>query len=168
VANSKVAPMVRKVLVVDDDPIIRNLMSTLLRRKGLIAAQAANGEEALTLLRNSRTRIVPGSLPMTSDFDLVLLDLMMPKVDGEGVIEWIRSDAPEMLRHVILVSAAGLERLQSIGVDCGGVLPKPFDPDMFYERVSQCLRGPHDHDVLGDPSLIAMLCLSTLLPMISR
>lgn len=128
--------MSRHALIVDDDPIIRNLMAALLRRKRVSSSQAVNGEEAITLLRDA--------LEHSADvpFDLIVLDMMMPKASGLDVVTFLESRHPEMLRHIIVVSAAGethLDQLRSRG--CGCVMEKPFDPDEFYKAVSRCMRG---------------------------
>lgn len=131
----------KKVLVVDDDPIIRNLISALLRRKGCVVSQAANGEEAITLLTNSRT-----SVDGQTEFDLILLDLMMPKVSGWDVLTFIEKTLPEAIKHVAVISAAGeaqLHELEKRGA-CGVALPKPFDAEEFYQKVAMCIRGPYD------------------------
>jgi CheY-like chemotaxis protein len=132
--------MLKKVLIVDDDPVIRNLIAALLRRRGFVAVQAANGEEALTLLASART---PGG---QSEYDLLLIDLMMPKLSGWEVLEYLQKSLPELIRHVVVISAAGeteLSDLKRRGA-CAVVLPKPFDVEAFYQKIGSCIRGPYD------------------------
>jgi DNA-binding response OmpR family regulator len=148
----------KKALVVDDDPIIRNLIGALLRRRGVAAAQAANGDEAMMLLR--------ASLDQTrrSEYDLVVLDLMMPKVSGWDVIRFIVDELPALKPHVLVVSATGdaaLEEIRAHGL--GAIIPKPFDADFFNEAVDRTVRrGP---DVDGDRIAFATLCLVTIAPL---
>lgn len=133
--------MQKRILVVDDDPLIRNLASTLLRRRNCSVAQAANGEEAIELLKASR------DTTGHSAFDLVVLDLMMPKISGWEVLTFISTEFPQLTRHIVIVSAAGamqLEKVQNFG--CGDVLGKPFEAEEFYRRISRCMRGPVDPD----------------------
>ncbi len=145
--------MEKKILLVDDDAIIRNLMAALLRRKGLTASQAANGDEAIALLKNSRD-----PTGARSEYDLVILDLMMPLATGQEVIEFIRTELPDMLRHVVVVSAAGEGQLSTLSrEELGCVLAKPFDTGEFYATIARCMRGPVDSQFPSVPSwLIAV------------
>ena len=129
--------MPKQALIVDDDPIIRNLTATLLRRKHIIAAQAVNGEEAIALLRSER-------LDGGSRFDLILLDLMMPKASGIDVLEFLRLEFPALLPHVIVITASAetsRERIEASGCRC--ILSKPFESEAFYRMVADCVRGGH-------------------------
>lgn len=129
--------MNRHALIVDDDPIIRNLMAALLRRKRISSSQAVNGEEAITLFRDALSK--GEDIP----YDLIVLDLMMPKASGSDVVSYVEEVRPAMLRHVIVVSASGENSLDSLRErGCGCVLQKPFDPDEFYKAVEHCLRPP--------------------------
>lgn len=158
----------KKVLAVDDDPVIRNLIAALLRRKGFLVSQAANGEEAITLLSNSRT---DGG---QTEFDLILLDLMMPKVSGWDVLVYIEQSMPEMLKHVAVISAAGEAQLRDLETRsaCRVVLSKPFDAEEFYAKVASCIRGPYDpnqfnSDDPGAPNHFqCLIALPLLLPIV--
>lgn len=113
------------VLVVDDDPDIRESIEELLRSDGLDAAVAANGEEALRVLGQRK-------------IDLVLLDLMMPVMDARQMVEEMRRreiDVP-----VVLLSAGrDLRRVsQELGLPA---VEKPFDLDELLERVRENLRS---------------------------
>lgn len=126
----------KKALIVDDDPIIRNLVSTLLRRRNFAVAQAANGDEAILLLRAS---VDSGGV---SEYDLVVLDLMMPKVSGWDVIRFIVDEVPGLAPHVIVVSATGepaLTQLRELAL--GALIGKPFDTNDFYAAIDGCTRG---------------------------
>lgn len=101
------------ILIVDDDPAIRKMLVEVLSLEGYPTETAANGREALEKLPRSGPRIV-------------LLDLLMPEVDGWGVMSALQGMPNERQRHkIILVSAwANLERARDLNAD--GTLPKPF------------------------------------------
>lgn len=101
------------ILIVDDDPAIRKMLVEVLSLEGYPTETAANGQEALDMLSTSAPRIV-------------LLDLMMPILDGRGVIAHLDSDPVARSQHkVILVSAfTNLESSRDLTVD--GTLAKPF------------------------------------------
>jgi CheY-like chemotaxis protein len=102
------------VLIVDDDPAIRKMLVEVLSLEGYPTETANNGREALEMLAKSGPR-------------LVLLDLLMPELDGRGVINQLSEDPPERQRHrIILVSAwANLEAARDLEAD--GTLIKPFN-----------------------------------------
>src|SRR6266550_330923 len=116
----------RLVLVVDDEPMLRHLLSRLLRMEGYDVMEAEDGQEAL--------EIVSGSEP-----DLVLLDVMLPTRDGIDVLGDLRrtSDVP-----VILVSALGDEADRVIGLKAGAddYVVKPFSAAELSARIESVLR----------------------------
>lgn len=101
------------ILIVDDDPAIRKMLVEVLSLEGYPTETATNGQEALDMLTPSAPRIV-------------LLDLLMPVLDGRGVVTQLEGDPATRARHkVILVSAfSNLETVRDLVVD--GTLPKPF------------------------------------------
>ncbi len=101
------------ILIVDDDPHIRKMLVEVLTLEGYPTETATNGQEALDMLSPSAPRII-------------LLDLLMPVLDGRGVMQSLVSDPTARAAHkVILVSAFGnLEAARDLAVD--GTLPKPF------------------------------------------
>lgn len=101
------------ILIVDDDPSIRKMLVEVLSLEGYPTETAANGREALEKLPKGGPRIV-------------LLDLLMPEVDGWGVMSALQEMPSERQRHkIILVSAwANLEQAQDLNPDSS--LPKPF------------------------------------------
>jgi len=115
-----------RVLVVDDEDAIRALVSRLLRREGLEIVQAADGREAIDKLDAER-------------FDAVVLDLMMPRVDGFGVIEHLIDTDPRMIEKVVVTTAypkaAAKERLHHLCC----ILSKPFDVDELVTVVRECV-----------------------------
>jgi|SRR6185437_10194053 CheY-like chemotaxis protein len=106
------------ILIVDDDPAIRKMLVEVLSLEGYPTETAVNGREALDLLARGAARVV-------------LLDLVMPVMDGREVMNELRGNPAERSRHkVILVSAiVNLEAAQDLEPD--GVLPKPFTVDQL-------------------------------------
>ena len=106
---------VPKVLIVDDDDGIRSLLSAVCKRVGYDCDNAEDGSVAIQKIKSS-------------NFDVVLLDLMMPKVNGYQVIEELR--AMEQRPEVIVVTAQGVKTTAGIGDGVvRAVIHKPFDLD---------------------------------------
>jgi class 3 adenylate cyclase len=116
------------VLVVDDDEANRNVLSRRLFRLGYRVIEAGNGREALEALD-------------ASPIDLVLLDVMMPEMDGYEVLER-RRDVPA-LRDIPVIMISALDQMESVirCVELGAedYLSKPFDPVLLKARVAACL-----------------------------
>ncbi len=114
------------VLVVDDEPIVRQVVATYLRQEGHPTLEAADGRSALDLIE----RAEPG---------LVVLDVMLPGIDGLEVCRAIRrrSDTP-----VIMLTARGEEADRIVGLDLGAddYVTKPFSPRELVARVRSVLR----------------------------
>jgi DNA-binding response OmpR family regulator len=117
---------VAKILVVDDEPNIREVVSLYLRRDGHSVSTAADGEEALKLYRQTEP-------------DLVVLDLMLPKVSGLEVCRRIQSDRRV---PVIMLTAKGEEedRIIGLGIGADDYVVKPFSPRELAARVEAVLR----------------------------
>ncbi len=103
----------RKILVVDDDPVIRDMMADILDFEGYSISVARNGHEALQLLRSAQ------------DF-LVFLDIMMPGMSGKELCTVLEADPQLRKRHIIVLMSAmdNLEEAASLQVDA--ILQKPF------------------------------------------
>jgi len=106
----------RKILVVDDDPVIRDMMADILEFEGYTISIARNGSEALQLLRSDEEY-------------LVFLDIMMPVMSGKELCALIEADPRLRARHrIILMSAMdNLEEASTLEVDA--ILQKPFVVD---------------------------------------
>jgi len=124
-----VPPQQKRVLVVDDEPTIRELVAEALRDAGFETETAANGVEALTRMQ----RWLP---------DVVVLDLMMPRLDGTGFTELMRLNPRIADVPVLLVTAAyGAEQAaQQIGAHAW--LAKPFELDALVDAVSGLAGAP--------------------------
>jgi two-component system response regulator ResD len=123
------------VLVVDDEPIVREVVATYLRREGHPTLEAADGPTALELIE----RAEPG---------LVVLDVMLPGIDGLELCRLIRrrSDTP-----VIMLTARGEEADRIVGLDLGAddYVTKPFSPRELVARVRSVLRRSPGHAGAG-------------------
>lgn len=141
----------RRVLICDDDPEMRYLLVASLRNKPLQIDQAHDGASAIELLRANR-------------YAVVLLDLMMPGVDGFAVLDAIDHEKDPPV--VLVVSGAGrtlLDRLDSRKIH--GVVKKPFDPIELAEVVASCaeLRGRGPFEVMAVATMVAGAPLIALL-----
>jgi len=117
------------VLIVEDDMAIRRLVRTVLLRQGYQVDLAGDGREAVAKLE-------------TTEYDVIILDLMMPNLDGFSFMSSMAQSAPERLKRVIITSAASPaminERLKGIPFD---LLPKPFDVNELITRVRGCINA---------------------------
>ena len=115
------------VLVVDDEPMVREVITSYLEREGYRVASVADGAAALRWLD-------------TGEPDLVVLDLMLPTVDGLSVLAQVRKTRTEL--PVIVVTARGEEPDRVLGLELGAddYVVKPFSPRELVARVSSVLR----------------------------
>jgi len=112
------------VLVVEDDIAIRRLVTTVLRREGLRVDMAADGLEAVLKLG-------------VSEYDVIVLDLMMPNLDGFAFMKTLGENDPSRLKHVVVTSAASPNVIAArMEGEPFFVLPKPFD----IGELARCVR----------------------------
>jgi two-component system, OmpR family, response regulator ResD len=119
-----------RVLVVDDEPMVREVLSRYLVRDGFDVEVAADGELALAAFEARRP-------------DLVLLDLMLPRLDGFEVFRRIRAQAPS---PVIMITARGdvTDRIVGLEIGADDYVSKPFSPAEVVARVRAVLRRGAD------------------------
>lgn len=114
-----------RVLVADDDDAIRALVVRLLRRAGYDTVEAADGQIAIDQLADG-------------PFDALVLDLMMPRVDGFGVIGHLIAEQPDMVEKTVVMTAfprsAARERLHHL---CQ-IVTKPFEIEELLTLVRDC------------------------------
>ena len=127
------------VLVVDDNEMNRDLLSRHLEKQGYLAVLAEDGRKALDVLKTRR-------------FDLILLDMMMPGMDGYEVLQILKGDAEYRDIPVIMLSA--LDELESI-VRClesgaEDYLARPYEPALLRARIGACLRRKRSEKALRD------------------
>ena len=127
-----------KILVVDDESRMRKLINDFLSRKGYEVIEASDGQEALDIFYEDK------------DINLIICDVMMPKIDGWEVLSEIReySKVP-----IIMLTAKSEERDELSGFDLGAdeYITKPFSPKILVARVDALLRRSN---VLGGEELI--------------
>jgi OmpR family response regulator RpaB len=127
-----------RILVVDDEASIRRILETRLSMIGYDVVTAADGEEALETFRNT-------------DPDLVVLDVMMPKLDGYGVCQELRkeSDIP-----IIMLTALGdvADRITGLELGADDYVVKPFSPKELEARIRSVLRRVDKTGMTGIPS----------------
>jgi two-component system, sensor histidine kinase and response regulator len=123
------------LLVVDDQAMNRDVLSRRLERQGHTVVTANNGKDALAIMRETA-------------FDLVLLDIMMPDMDGYEVLRHVKSDA--LLRHIPIVMISAIDEMQSvvrcIAAGAEDYLAKPFDPTLLQARIGACLDKKRSRD----------------------
>ena len=123
----------RRVLLVEDEKSIRDAVVAYLEREGFWVTPAADGEAALHAFS-------------LHNFDLIVLDLMLPKVSGEDVCREIRekSDVP-----IIMLTAKGEvdDRISGLELGADDYLVKPFSPRELIARIKVLLRRSHSNDV---------------------
>jgi CheY-like chemotaxis protein len=116
-------PSVNPILIVDDDQPTQQLLMALMRRNGFKTTVASNGAEAIAALGSSA-------------FSVVILDLMMPSVDGQAVLDFLAREKKTV--PVIVCTAAGPKRTNEIKSDLvKAVLRKPFDIDLLNDIVAR-------------------------------
>lgn len=122
-----------RILVIDDDLAIRVLLQAVLKRMNFDVELAEDGAVGLEKLRHDPS------------YDLILLDLMMPRVNGYEFIEEVGREYPDIRPHIIVFTAAGKRGVDKIPPDaiCNSIL-KPFDLEKFIEMIGECLRGAHE------------------------
>jgi YesN/AraC family two-component response regulator len=115
-----------KILLVDDDLLILQSISSALKQEGYHVATAPNGEEAIQLMKENQ-------------FDLVLTDLVMDPVDGMGVLKKAKEINPEGI--VIILTGYGdlLSAIEALRLDADDYLLKPCEPEELSFRISSCL-----------------------------
>lgn len=122
-----------KVLMVDDESRMRKLVSDFLTRKGYIVIEASDGEEALDRFYADK------------DISLVILDVMMPKMNGWDVCREIRKNSKV---PIIMLTAKSDESSELNGFECGAdeYIAKPFSPKILTARVDALIRRSYSID----------------------
>lgn len=115
-----------RVLIADDEEAIRTLVSRMLKRAGFEPHEATDGQDAIEQLDGA-------------PFDALVLDLMMPRVDGFGVVEHLIDTQPAMIEKTVVMTAfpkaAAKERLHHLCC----ILSKPFDVNELLGLVRDCV-----------------------------
>jgi DNA-binding response OmpR family regulator len=118
-----------RVLVADDDPSIRQLVCTIVKREHFAVDCVSDGYEAIEELKQH-------------DYAVILLDLMMPRVDGFGVIKYLREHPTLHKPIVLVVTAYADQKFKEVDPQIvAGVLRKPFEVNGLGNLVRSCVTG---------------------------
>jgi CheY-like chemotaxis protein len=115
-----------RILVLDDDPSMQRLVSTILRRQGYRVEIVSGGSQAIERIAEKA-------------YDALLLDVMTPTEGATTVIRYLREMQPAMLRRVILVTASPDSILRTVAADAFAVVHKPFTPAELTGAVERLL-----------------------------
>ncbi|HEX2089385.1 MAG TPA: response regulator [Actinomycetota bacterium] len=130
-------PDTGRILAVEDDPLALKILKNHLESQGHDVETAPSGVEALEKLRSA------------SVFDVVLLDIVMPRLDGYQTLERIKAD--EALRHIPVIMISGIDDLSSvvrcIEMGAADYLQKPFDRAILQARLKSSLAGKRLRDL---------------------
>ena len=134
--GSSASPLVQgTVLIVDDSESNRDILARRLKGQGFEVVTAGDGRKAMEMVRET-------------DLDLVLLDIMMPELDGFEVLKRLKSD--ERTKHIPVIMISALSEMDSalrcIEMGAEDYLPKPFDPTLLKARTTACLERKRSHD----------------------
>ena len=139
-----------QVLIVDDNEINRDMLARRLRRPDFNLSMAVNGREALSMIQSNL-------------YDLILLDIMMPEIDGYTVLKHLKADPRLTDIPVIMISA--LEEMDSVmkcmEIGAEDYLTKPFDSELLKAAINRCLSNKIPSDPVTSPSLINVSSLDS-------
>ena len=129
-----------KILVIDDDPKLASLLVEYLGGRGLLVEQASNGQEGLDKRK-------------TGSFDLVILDVMMPGMDGFETLKELRKESQI---HVIMLTARTEDFDRIVGLELGAddYINKPFNPRELLARINAILRRTQKTQPTEDSAIV--------------
>ncbi len=136
--------MDQSILIVEDEKEIRELLAHYLRREGFRASAAPDGETGLALARSGRP-------------DLVVLDILLPGMDGLEVLRKIRAGAETAGIPVIMLTAKGDETDRIVGLELGAddYIPKPFSPREVVARIKAVFRRSAPRPAAAGPPVLS-------------
>jgi two-component system KDP operon response regulator KdpE len=145
----------KRILVVDDDPGVRSLLTSVLTHRGLAVDAAPGGDEALELLREHQ-------------YAVIILDLLMPVTDGFAVLrgmDGVEFQAPPVVLVVTGAERQAVEQLDSQRIH--GIIRKPFDPDELASLVLACaeIKG---RSAYGTMAIATMMAGGPILALLNR
>ncbi|MEW6376190.1 MAG: response regulator [Thermodesulfobacteriota bacterium] len=120
--------MGRKILVTEDSPTILEILKSVLEEEGYEVITAMDGHQALELARNEKP-------------DLMILDLMLPKIDGYKVCRMLKFDEKYKNIPIIMLTARTKESEENLGKEVGAdaYIRKPFQPEMIIDKIRELL-----------------------------
>ncbi|HKR63824.1 MAG TPA: response regulator [Thermoanaerobaculia bacterium] len=126
---SEQRPKPSRILVADDDISIRQLVTTIVKREGYEVDSVSDGLEAVEKLKGH-------------DYAVILLDLMMPRMDGFGVIDYLKQHAGPQKPVVLVITAYADQKFKEVDPSIvSGVLRKPFEVADLGGVISLCVEG---------------------------
>lgn len=125
-----------KALIVEDEAVTRTLLEQLLQSLDCDVDLAVDGETALSLI-------------LAHDFDVILLDIKLPKMSGIDVMEALRRERPRMLGCVIVVTGLDIREIRSLFPAVHDTLSKPVLPGRLREAVRSCLSRPRSAESMA-------------------
>jgi len=141
----------RKILIVDDEHDIVSLVSYNLKKEGFDVSSAFDGEEALKAVRKEK-------------FNLIILDLMLPGIQGMELCNMLRSSEETSSIPVIMLTAKSEELDKVLGLEMGAddYITKPFSPRELIARVKAVLRRVHEKKAAADKTIqIGQIVINT-------
>ena len=118
----------RRALVIDDDAGIRVLVTRILERNDFAVEVARDGAEGIEKIAEA-------------DYNVIVLDLMMPRVDGVAVVKYLTHYCPEKLPNVIVTTAFGSSAVDKVCPPVMHFLEKPFDVSVLLSHAIDCCRA---------------------------
>lgn len=118
----------KKILLVDDEPNVVKSLAFVLRKEGYDVSSASNGEDAMTMILESKP-------------SLMFLDVMMPKKNGYEVCQEVKGNSSLSDIHIIMLTAKGQEADKEKGLNAGAdeFMTKPFSPMVVVDKVKELL-----------------------------
>ena len=118
----------KKILLVDDEPNVVKSLAFVLRKEGYDVSSASNGEDAMTMIQESKP-------------SLMFLDVMMPRKNGYEVCQEVKNNSALSDIHIIMLTAKGQEADKEKGLNAGAdeFMTKPFSPMVVVDRVKELL-----------------------------
>ncbi len=122
-----------RILIIDDDPDSQSIYEEVLKSAGYLVEVAKDGEEAYT-------KISQGG------FDVILLDIMMPKIDGINVLKKLKANPPTVYNGpIIVISALNSPEIINNAMKLGAkgyIVKSSINPDQLVEKVAEIIQGP--------------------------
>ncbi len=124
----------RHILLAEDDPVNQEISRSLLEHAGLLVTVAVDGAQAVAMARQAT-------------YDLILMDVHMPLMNGLEATHAIRSDSPNRTTPIIALTASAFDddRSACLAAGMNGHIAKPVNPEMLYDTLRQCLERGRSH-----------------------
>jgi two-component system response regulator ResD len=122
------------ILIVDDEKEMRQLLKVCIKPLGYELSEASNGKEALDRIKHQQ-------------FDLVVLDIMMPEISGYEVLKEIREEMEEMVPIILLTALGETDKIvEGLHIGADDYIVKPFEPRELIARIKSILRRANVHE----------------------